>query len=204
MKEAASQRRTGGTPVVFGVSGHRDLVESDLPALRAQLRTIFDRFRAVYPDSVFELLTPLADGADRVAAEVALESGIKLRVPLPMSQPEYERDFTTPESLNEFRRLLAASDSQWEVKDEALPSGGDVRARKYAAVGDFIARESHVLVLFWDGHHNRKLGGTAWVKQRREYWEKLSSANRPKLQGPGYLGTFQIVRQLPKQFLEYQ
>ena len=94
-------------PFVFGVSGHRDLVQSDLPELRKQLQTVFERFRARYPNASFELLTPLAEGADRVAAEVALSRGITLRVPLPMEQLEYERDFTTTESLGEFRRLLA-------------------------------------------------------------------------------------------------
>lgn len=184
-------------PFVFGVSGHRDLVRADLPELRKQLQTVFERFRARYPDASFELLTPLAEGADRVAAEVALTCGIRLGVPMPMAQPEYERDFTTAESLHEFRRLLAEAGSQWEVSDD-LPkqpslSDSQVRAQKYAAVGELIARKSHVLILLWDGRDNQKVGGTAWVKKRREHWIKAGAQKGTAPDIFGYAGTIQVV-----------
>jgi hypothetical protein len=165
---------------VFGVSGHRDLVAADLPGLRSELRRIFRRYLELYPDRTFELLTPLAEGADRVAAEEALASRIKLVVPLPMAQAEYERDFTTAESLAAFRQLLRQADSQIDLGEEQLAKEGDTRARRYATVGDYIARNSHVLILLWDGKDNQKLGGTAWVKKRREYWKSAEKhADQP-------------------------
>lgn len=161
-------------PLVFGVSGHRDLLPADVPKLHEQLRSIFGRFRAAYPNTPFKLLTPLAEGADRLAAEVALAAGIELWVPLPMEQREYERDFTKTESLVEFRALLAKAEAYWEVPiATGLRSGG--RTTHYAEVGDFIARYSHVLILFWDGGDSRKIGGTAWVKKRREHWVDAAS-----------------------------
>jgi hypothetical protein len=102
-------------PLIFGVSGHRDLRVADVPQLREQLFRVFARFRVAYPHTPFQLLTPLAEGADRLAAEVALESKISLFVPLPMERKEYERDFTTAESLAEFRALLAVAESHWEI-----------------------------------------------------------------------------------------
>lgn len=166
----------GRIPLVFGVSGHRDLLPSDLPKLSEHLQHIFAGFRTAYPDTPFKLLTPLAEGADRLAAKVALSSKIGLLVPLPMKQLEYERDFATAESLAEFRRLLAMADSYWEpiVFDPA----GQHRTRQYAEVGDFIARRSHVLILLWDGRDNKKVGGTAWVKRRREHWIKVATNPR--------------------------
>src|SRR6266404_4186576 len=184
-------------PFVFGISGHRDLVRSDLPVLRKQIQTVFERFSAKYPNASFELLSPLAEGADRVAAEVALTCGIKVMVLMPMAQPEYECDFTTAESLDEFRRLLAQASSQWEVRndssDQVSLSDSQVRAQKYAAVGEFIARESHVLLLLWDGRDNQKVGGTAWVKKRREYWVKVAGQEGTAPDVFGYVGTIQIV-----------
>jgi hypothetical protein len=184
-------------PFVFGISGHRDLVQSDLPELRKQLQTVFERFRARYPNASFELLTPLAEGADRVAAEVALTCGIKLGVPMPLAQPEYERDFTTSESLAEFRRLLAKAGAHWEVSDDSTKptslSDSDIRAQKYAAVGEFIARKSHVLILLWDGRDNQKVGGTAWVKKRREHWIKSGAQEGAGPDIFGYAGTIQVV-----------
>src|SRR5256885_2775926 len=118
-KDTFAKRSAIQAPFVSGVSGHRDLVRADLPELRKQLHIVFDRFRSAYPNAAFELISPLAEGADRVAAEVALTCGIKLIVPMPMAQQEYERDFITAESLSEFRRLLAAAGSQREVSEDS-------------------------------------------------------------------------------------
>jgi hypothetical protein len=86
-----------------------------------------------------------------------------------MERREYERDFTTAASLSEFRALLARAESHWEVP-VAVKRGVESRTAQYAEVGDLIARDSHVLILLWDGKNNRKIGGTAWVRSRREYW----------------------------------
>jgi hypothetical protein len=197
-KDRESRQTAGAVPLIFGVSGHRDLVSADLPELRTQIQVVFSRFRSAYPEASLQLLSPLAEGADRLAAELALACGIKLLVPMPMAQAEYERDFSSATSLGEFRRLLAAAEMSWEVSDENETkkrplSDGDVRARKYAAVGDYIARKSHVLLILWDGRDNDKIGGTAWVKKRREYWVKAAKRAGSEPDTFGYVGTIQIV-----------
>jgi hypothetical protein len=179
----------GKPTFTFGVSGHRDTLEGDSPELQKQIRTVFDRFRLAYPAASFELLSPLADGADRLAAKVAMGAGIQVVVPLPMARAEYERDFTTTESLEEFRRLLALAASTFEVDSD----GSDLRANKYAAVGDYIARRSNVLILLWDGEDNCKVGGTAWVKKRRDYWIDVSQTKGDAPHPFGYAGTIHIV-----------
>ncbi|HEV2841121.1 MAG TPA: hypothetical protein VGW39_07355 [Chthoniobacterales bacterium] len=184
--------RSERIPLVFGVSGHRDLVPADLPKLHEQLRSIFARFRAAYPATPFNLLTPLAEGADRLAAEVALAAGIGLLVPLPMKRKEYERDFATVESLSEFRRLLAKADSHWEIPAALHPTGKE-RIRQYAEVGEFIARHSHVLILLWDGGDNKKIGGTAWVKKRRDHWVGSAADPFHGVAPPVYGPTIQVV-----------
>jgi hypothetical protein len=189
MSAQDSVSAAASSPFIFGVSGHRDVLGSDALELQKRIRTVFDRFRLAYPQASFELLSPLAEGADRLAAEAALHCGIRFAVPLPMAQAEYERDFTIPESLEEFRRLLAAAASVFEVSSK--PS--DDRASKYAAVGDYIARRSNVLILLWDGQDNSKLGGTAWVKKRREHWIESSKEKESGMDPFGYAGTIQIV-----------
>src|SRR4051812_20981726 len=114
---AAPRRGKDDAAFAFGVSGHRDLVPADLPELRRQLRDIFRRYMSRKPTATFELLTPLAEGADRIAAHEALALGIKLVVPMPMAQAEYERDFATAESLSEFRKLLSGAAAQFELPD---------------------------------------------------------------------------------------
>ena len=192
------ERHDKEPPFVFGVSGHRDLVAADEPELRRQIDKVFGAFGAAYRGRTFQLLSPLAEGADRLAAEVALARGISLLVPMPMAQADYERDFASAKSLEEFRRLLASAEASWEVnnKDDALDSDmsrSGVRDRQYAAVGDYIARMSHVLILLWDGQQNEKLGGTGWVKMRRDYWASRAPTEESVPGPPGYLPTIHIV-----------
>lgn len=186
-----SGKATSDASFVFGVSGHRDLIPSTVPELRRGVETVFASYCAAYPGRRFELLSPLADGADRLAAEVALPHGMRLLVPMPMDQAEYERDFVTAASLDEFRRLLAVADRHWTVVGDS--SATDTRPQRYANIGDYIARRSHVLILLWDGQQNAKLGGTGWVKQRREHWVKVAEKEGCELSEPGYLETIQIV-----------
>ena len=199
-KHANFETDVDKTPLIFGVSGHRDPLPAAVPELRAQLQLIFSRFRAAYPDTPFELLSPLAEGADRLVAEVALACQVKLRVPLPLAQKEYERDFPTATSLEEFRRMLAAAESSWEVPSAggASESGGDdratqSRAERYAAMGEFIAQRSDVLILLWDGRENNKKGGTAWVKKRREHWLNVAKERDRDGAPLRYSRTIQVV-----------
>jgi hypothetical protein len=200
-EQHANLRTDGGhAPLIFGVSGHRDPLPAAVPELRAQIQLIFSRFRAAYPDTPFELLSPLAEGADRLVAEVALACQVKLRVPLPLAQKEYERDFPSATSLEEFRRMLAAAESSWEVPSAggSSESGGDdrgtqSRAERYAAMGEFIAQRSDVLILLWDGRENNKKGGTAWVKKRREHWVSVAKERNPDGTPLRYGRTIQIV-----------
>jgi hypothetical protein len=182
--DRADQRR----PLVLGVSGHRDLVANDVPELRRQLSRIYSAFRAAYPYTPFHLMSPLAEGADRLAAEVALRAGIDLYVPLPMERKEYERDFVTAESLAEFRGLLAMAEFHWEIP-MAGKTGTRSRTRQYTEVGELIARESHILIVLWDGEENRKVGGTAWVRKRREHWVRKGAGLKAFAYGP----TIQVV-----------
>lgn len=189
--DANSPSTTDDGPLIFGVSGHRDIVSRDVPLLRQEIERVFARFRATRPGIPFQLLTPLAEGADRLAAEVALSLQIKLLVPLPMAQEEYERDFPTPSSLAEFRRLLAAAESSWKVSSSK--GTGQTRTDQYAAVGDFIARKSHILLLLWDGRENNKVGGTAWVRKRRAYWVRAAGQETDQSERHEYGPTIQIV-----------
>src|SRR5438045_5140225 len=116
--QADRESTAGEWTFTFGVSGHRDTFKGDAAELQKQVRTVFDRFRLAYPNASFELLSPLADGADRIAAEVAWRAGLRVVVPLPMVQAEYEQDFTTTGSLHELRRSLATATSTLEVSSE--------------------------------------------------------------------------------------
>jgi hypothetical protein len=166
----------GPLPLVVGVTGHRDLREQDAPALEAIVRRILGEVRAAHPNTALLLLSPLAEGSDRLVARVALELGVRLVVPLPLPQELYERDFASDESRAEFRRLLAAADGSCVLplvagsSADGIREQGDERDRQYAQVGALIARQSQVFLALWDGvagNGRDKVGGTAEVVRFR-------------------------------------
>jgi hypothetical protein len=157
-------------PLVIGVTGHRDFQPQARAAIAAAVREVLLHFKTSYPNTPLILLSPLAEGADRLVAEVALESGIgaTLMAPLPMAREVYEGDFKTPDSRAEFGRLLDAAAHHLEMPSppgigaDRLRSEVAARQEQYLAVGEFIARYCQVLIALWDGKAGQR-GGTAEV-----------------------------------------
>lgn len=158
MTPPADATRAGLIPIVVGITGHRDLRDGDAAPLEAAVRRFLERLRRDYPSSPLALITPLAEGADRLAARVALELGAELIAPIPLPRAEYARDF--PSTVDEFDRLF---DDDRTVRRLELPAIGNDRALQYALAGAFVARQSHVLLALWDGVESDSVGGTFQV-----------------------------------------
>lgn len=155
----------------IGVTGHRlnRLAAARCDAVRDALAGLFDVLGRGAEAGRLELLSPLAEGSDRLAAE-AMPPGWRLTVLLPMAAAEYERDFLKPgetesASLAAFRALCASA-----VSVTALPpiAGADPRSRagrdlSYAALGARLVREVDLLVAVWNGRPAEGPGGTAGV-----------------------------------------
>ena len=91
-------------PIVLGLVGHRDLRPGDRDVLKQRLNEIFQQFRDAYPQTPLVLLSALAEGADQLAAEAALGSGVFVRAPLPFP-PEIYRQSTSFDTDDGRRRL---------------------------------------------------------------------------------------------------
>ncbi|EKO39307.1 MAG: hypothetical protein B193_1989 [Solidesulfovibrio magneticus str. Maddingley MBC34] len=158
----------GPIPIVIGVTGHRLLREADRPALMAAFSRILGQLRRDYPHTPFLVLSALAEGADRLAAWVALDfPGTQLGALLPLPPAEYLHDFAGDDSRAEFQNLLDAAATRIVVSqpqgDTALDlRQPEVRVRQYAKVGAAIVNNCHILAAFWDGLEGEP-GGTADV-----------------------------------------
>jgi hypothetical protein len=159
----------GRLPIVIGASGHHDLFPEDLAVYRERLVHFFDNLRQRYPSTPIQVMSSLAVGADRLIADVALQRGFDLIVPLPLPEAEYMKDF--PDSVDEYLRLRNAV-PEWNVfvlplaegnTDENIGAPGRHRDNQYAQVGAFIAMHCHILIALWDGTYNRFVGGTSHV-----------------------------------------
>jgi hypothetical protein len=170
---SAGGRRTAGrsyaVPLVVAVTGHRDLVATEVPRIRARVRQFLERLRDDYPDRPIVVMSALAEGSDRLVAEEALELRMSLTAVLPMRRELYLHDFASPESVAGFERLLAAASDVFELPltpgntDVSIREPGKNRSRQYAQAGVFLCAHCHVLIALWDGKQSDKLGGTSQV-----------------------------------------
>lgn len=111
-------------PLVIGVTGHRDIKEDDIKDIKEKITIIFKNIIKKYPETPLILLSPLADGADRIVAEVALQNNITVSVPLPFDMDMYKETFgSSPkielskdkkDSLKEFENILEQVENQSE------------------------------------------------------------------------------------------
>ncbi len=151
-------------PLVIGVTGHRELREEDRVPLAAAVRKVLDELKSICPHTPLLLLSSLAEGADRLVAEVALEKEIRARliVPLPMEQTLYEQDFKTEASREEFRSLLQQAEQCFDLSSlyKKAQKGHDYQYRR---AGQYIALHCQLLIALWDGNDTNRIGGTSEI-----------------------------------------
>jgi hypothetical protein len=156
----------------IGVTGARELPIGSRDDLLRQVRDVLRLVRdeivqgaatpaigTAYGETapVLRLVSPLAEGADRLVARAALDEGYALVVPMPFAQAEYEKDFAGGESVGEFRDLLARATSRLELDG----GRGEDEAASYEAVGRLVVRNCDLLIALWDGRPGKGRGGTA-------------------------------------------
>jgi hypothetical protein len=103
-------------PIVLGVVGHRNIREGK-PAIQQALKKVFDELDEAYEHSPKMLLSPLAPGADQLAARVALDQGPHwtIRAPLP-----FEPELALQSTSFRFEHL----------KSDTNPQGIDIAAQE--------------------------------------------------------------------------
>lgn len=156
--ETLVHSRKHALPLVVAVTGHRDLVQSEVDGIRQRIAEFFDELLQQYPERRLQVMSPLAEGADRIAAVVALDMGLELIAPFPLTKSEYRKDFETAESRAEFDRLCSRAHEILE-----LPADAENRDRAYAQLGVFLSAHCHILLAIWDGKLGSALGGTGQV-----------------------------------------
>ena len=142
--------------VSVGVSGHRNLPDLEIVsnAVDEALREIL----AAFGDNSLQVISPLAEGADRVVAWRAMANySMRLVVPLPLELSEYMLDFDSITSKSEFITLLEQADQVFELPPE------DTREACYLAAGMYVLDHSDVLIAVWYGEPARGRGGTAEI-----------------------------------------
>jgi hypothetical protein len=160
---ARARRAARSGKVYVGVTGHRPnrMPERHWDRIRQDLAGAMADIEAAYPGRQITLLSGVAEGADRLAAFVALGRGWKLQSILAFHRARFEADFPAAFAVGEFRALLKASDRVSEPKHDAHRRKPAEEA--YHAVGQRLLERSDVLIAVWDGQRSRGRGGTVDV-----------------------------------------
>jgi hypothetical protein len=158
-----------------GITGHRieSLPAGSVPQLRQRIRealilaaetaqALAAEHKSFFADepTLLRFVSPLADGADQIAAEVALELGWELQAILPFAHDVYRASLANEEGRERFDELLARADCTLE-----LPGSGPDDVEGYVMAGRATVAHCDVLVALWDGLPARGRGGTAEVVQ---------------------------------------
>ena len=185
VQTAAGRPATGGIPkprlvLRIGVTGHRPnrfgpeaqaIVAAKLDTVLQQLAGAAVALHLRYSD-VFapeppelRLVSALAEGADRVAAEAALGRGIPLDVILPFAPSVYAEDFATAEAQAAFTDLLGKAQACLVLPGSRSPDDPAVADRAYEAVGLMTVRQTDLIIAVWDGKDAAGRGGTGSIIQ---------------------------------------
>ena len=138
--------------VTVGISGHRKRSQlGDLSRVRTLLR---ERFRDLRDQLIeangpveFLLLSPLADGADRIFVDALREEepDAHLLVPMPFDRDAYERSFGSEDSAEDFRRRVADPRTR---ECFTIPGG---REGEYLRLGRWVVDHADLMFFLHDG-----------------------------------------------------
>jgi hypothetical protein len=127
-----------------------------------------------------QVISSLAEGADRMVAEAGLAHGAALVAVLPFARAVYLQDFGEQQSKQDFQRLLATAAEVVEL-DGSTASNED-RNASYLAAGEAMVARSDLIFALWDGRPANGPGGTGEIVAYARHhgcpvlWFKLDDA----------------------------
>ena len=156
--------------ISIGVSGHRkteqlrdsaklkDVIQSEFIALKKRLSKKGNEVN-------FLLISPLAEGADRIFVESVwqVEPSAKLLVPIPFAKTRYMQDFDE-NSQKEFENFLQDSRCIDVTQVDSLDE------KDYFTVGKFVVDHSDFMFFVYDGSPFEKMdGGTGSIMEYSKF-----------------------------------
>jgi len=166
-----NQLKQEGYTTIGGI-GHRDPSSQYRENYKQEIAKYLEEIRSKTKQKPI-VITPIADGADRLLVEVAIEMGIEYAVLLPMPVELYLMDFNEV-SKEVFENLIADATAIATVDlcndntIESISDYGKPRDLQYREAGKVLAQQCDELIALWDGEVNNLLGGTADIIDLRQ------------------------------------
>jgi hypothetical protein len=172
-------------PFVVGVTGHRDLLPAQVPAIRAAVESLLKRLIEAHPDVRIQMLCSMADGADLLVGEVALSQGLDVLALLTFPEDVCRADLMSEEARASFDRVIARAERlelplPAGTTRESLTPGSPARDLQYQRAGLLLARYCSLLIAIWDGKPTRHVAGSARTIEFRRRGLRLSQGHDPE------------------------
>ena len=142
----------------IGISGKRDFL-SDLN-VRKEIKNNISNILKREKTKTFIAYSAMAKGADTIFVEVVdREFNQEIKIILPFDSTEYEKDFTSPDELEEYKSWISKV-GVFNVITKDIPITQDQRNQAYLSVGKFIVDSCDYMIIIWDELKPRGEGGT--------------------------------------------
>ena len=154
--ESAQTDLKPGCRLTVGITGHRrhKLPAEHWPRIEAAVATQLSSLRETAAKSAqkhasafasaplqLRLVTPLADGADTLAATLALQQGYRIEACLPFARAEYAKDFSGDASRTSYESLLDRCAAVFELDGDR-----EEAEAAYETVGKVLLDQADILI----------------------------------------------------------
>ena len=171
--------------IYIGITGNRDISEEQIVFIKERIEEFLSNCQKDNEFVELIVLTPLADGVDRIIANSIIEnfSNIKILVPLPFSEFIYKNTFgkglkvnkiSEFESIKEYESLIYKIKKHNKCddiyinlkfdKENYLNQNTDeqrkIRNEQYTLLGEYLIEKSDILIAVYDKNREIKKGGT--------------------------------------------
>lgn len=149
-------------PINIALTGHRDLKTEEIPNYKQQIKNVLLDIKSQYPNSVIQVLSGMAEGADILGAQAALELGCSIVAVLPMDENSFIKTFIDPtENVPKFKDLLSKASKVIDLSK--VYSDYNEEADAYVHLGVYLTENSQRIIALWNGIYSGSLGGTSSV-----------------------------------------
>ena len=171
--------------IYIGITGNRDITNEQSIFINKSIEDFLRKFLLDKVSEKIVILTPLADGADRIITDVVLDnfSDMKILIPLPFSENLYKNTFgkalkinniSQKDSIKEYEDLLQKIKKHNKCDDiyiklefdkenylnQNIDEQRKIRNEQYSLLGEYLIKKSDILIAIYDKNREIKKGGT--------------------------------------------
>ena len=191
--------------IYIGITGNRDISEKQIIFIKKRIEEFLNNYKNDNEFAEIIVLTPLADGVDRIIANSIIEnfSNIKILVPLPFCESIYKNTFgkglkinniSQAESIKEYESLIYKIKKHNKSDDifinlefnkenylnQNIDQQRKIRNEQYALLGEYLIEKSDNLIAVYDENREIKKGSTLEIVNKFDN-KKLSNQKLHKI-----------------------